>query len=124
MKTFILSVALFFAVAGFAFAADEPSVPGTYISKKDSKEYLTLYPDGKFVLKQRTTPPEPGKPFVELTGKYNKINDKINLTLDDGGEASGTLKGNNFEDGDGTVWVKQGTEVHELQRPKRQKLFK
>ncbi|MEN6437674.1 MAG: hypothetical protein ABFD97_03730 [Syntrophobacter sp.] len=124
MKTFILSVTLFFALVGFAFAAEEPTVPGTYVSKKDSKEYLTLYPDGKFMLKQRATPPDPEKPFVEVTGRYFKNGENVTLTLDDGGEASGKLKGNNFEDSDGAVWAKQGSEVKELQRPKRLKIFK
>lgn len=124
MKRFVLSVTLFFALAGFAFAADEPTVPGTYISKKDSKEYLALYPDGKFALKQRVTPPNPSKPFMEITGKYRQSGEDLILMLNDGGEASGKLKGNTFEDSNGTAWVKQGTEVHELQRPKRQKLFR
>ncbi|MFZ2446612.1 MAG: hypothetical protein WAW37_09650 [Syntrophobacteraceae bacterium] len=110
MRTTILAVVLFFALAGFCMSAEEPTIPGTYVSKQDSKEYLALYPDGTFILKQRKKPPEIENPFVEIPGKYRIVGEDITLTLTDGGEAIGKIKDNKFEDAGGAIWVKQGSE--------------
>ncbi|MEM5789247.1 MAG: hypothetical protein AAGU11_18185 [Syntrophobacteraceae bacterium] len=124
MKAVAVALALLFGMVGICVSADIPSSYGTYISKKDSKEYLTLDPQGTFVLKQRKVPPEMSNPFVELTGRYAISGDDLTLILSDGGEATGKLKGNTFVDSEGTPWIKQGSETFDLQRPKRLKTFK
>ena len=111
MKAAILSVVLFFALAGFCISAEEQApAHGTYISKQDSKEYLSLYPDGAFMLKQRKSPPDLENPFMEISGRYAISGETLTLKLTDGGEASGKLKDQKFVDSDGTIWVKQGSE--------------
>ena len=124
MKKSIFALVFFFALAGLCFSAEAPTIPGTYISKQDSKEYLTLSPNGTFLLKQRKLPRDQANPFAEISGKYSVSGEAITLRLDDGGEASGKLKGNNFEDSDGVVWEKQGSKASGVQRPKRLKTFK
>jgi hypothetical protein len=127
MKKTLLSAipaTVFFLLLAFCCQAGEPpqTPSGTYISKADSKEYLSLYPDGTFFLKQRKPRPDIESPFKEITGKYRLSGEDIKLELPDGGEASGKIKGNTFEDGDGKPWVKQGTElpppVERAKRPK------
>lgn len=123
MKTVLIALVFFFASAGLCISAEEQSIHGTYISKGDPKEYLSLYPDGSFVLKQRKNPPQLEDPFEELTGKYSLSGESLKLQLKDGGEATGKLKDNKFEDDGGAVWAKQGTEKPKpLDRPKRSKI--
>ena len=74
---------------------------------KDAKEYLTLYPNGTFFLKQRKSPPDLEHPFAELNGTYIMNGEVITLELSDGGKAEGKIKGNTFEDGQGKPWLKQ-----------------
>ena len=111
MKAAILAIVLFFALAGFCISAEErTTIHGTYISSRDSKEYLSLQPNGTFMLKQRKMPPDLENPFMEINGRYGLSGESLTLTLTDGGEASGKLKDNKFEDSDGVIWVKQGSE--------------
>ncbi len=117
MKSAILAILLVFSLAGFCAGADQDTTAGTYISKKDSKEYLILHPDGSFALKQRRMPPSMENPFVELTGKYSVKGEELTLKLPDGGEATGKLAGNTFEDSEGVVWIKEGSQRFELKRP-------
>jgi hypothetical protein len=122
MKGILIAVLFTFVVTGICFAApDQPDMIGTYINKKDSKEYITFSAGGSFYLKQRTTPFDPNKPFMEVNGKYEKNGDTITLKLPDGGEASGTMKGSTFEDSGGASWVKEGSEEKKVERPKRMK---
>lgn len=121
MRKIALACILCFVLATPCYSDDQPSVHGNYINKQDNKEYLTLYPDRTFHLKQRTKPADISKPFMELSGKYEIQGEDITLKLSDGGEASGKLKDNTFEDSDGGSWVKEGTERFKLERPKRMK---
>lgn len=120
MRTILIAVALMFALTGLSIAAEEQqSIYGIYVSKGDSKEYLSLLSDGSFSLKQRKKPPDMNDPFEELRGRYQLSGETLTLELEDGGEATGKLKDNKFEDGDGQVWVKQGTEKPKpVERPK------
>jgi hypothetical protein len=118
MKGILFAALFIFIASGICVAADQPDLVGTYISKKDSKDYLTLSPDGSFYLKQHKAPPDPMNPYLEVSGRYEKVGDTLKLKLPDGGEATGTMKGNTFEDGSGVSWVKEGTEVNKLERPK------
>ena len=115
MKRILIVAAVFLCLAGTGIAADFVSLNGTYVSKKDAKEYLSLYTDGTFMLRQRKMPPSPEIPFVELSGKYEiRGEGKIALLLPDGGEATGTVTDNTFEDAQGTKWVKAGSEQREM----------
>jgi hypothetical protein len=124
-KMFILGIsatAVLLSAVLCCIAADVPPVTGTYISKDDPKEYLSLYPDGTFFLKQRKQIPDIEAPFREYTGKYRIIGEDIKLETSDGGESSGKLKGNTFEDSQGRPWVKQGSEPpRPVERAKREK---
>jgi hypothetical protein len=114
MKRILFALAILVCLAGTCIAEDLASVSGNYVSKKDGKEYLRLYPDGTFVLRQRKIPPSIDAPFEELTGKFSIRGEKITFNLSDGGEASGTLKNNTFEDVEGTPWVKEGSEQRQM----------
>ncbi len=117
MKSSVFAVLFFFALSGLCAGADQGTAAGTYISKRDSKEYLTLQPDGSFFLKQRKMPPDMEHPFMEVSGKYTLKGEELKLILPDGGEASGKLVDNIFQDSEGIEWVKQGSQRFELKRP-------
>jgi hypothetical protein len=121
MKSIMLAVIVIFIAAGFCLAADQSGMIGTYINKSDNKEYITFSANGTFYLKQHKFPPDPLAPFMEVNGKYAKSGDTVTLTLPDGGEGTGTIKGNIFEDNKGVNWVKEGSEEHKVERPKRLK---
>ncbi len=119
MKTAAFALFLLFATVGLCLSAEDQVIHGTYVSKGDPKEYFSLYPDGTFILKQRRNPPDIENPFIELSGKYTVSGETLKLILNDGGEASGKLKENKFEDQSSTIWTKQGTEKPKpLDRPK------
>lgn len=129
MKRIILAALFVLAAASFCAAADDTAndkaaAAGTYISRQDSKEYITLYADGTFHLKQRKKPAQMDNPFTEISGKYWLNGENINLILPDGGQGAGKLKGNVFEDSDGNNWVKEGTEKHKVETPKPMKPMK
>jgi len=129
MKRIVLAALFVLAVATFCAAADEKAdekaaAAGTYINKADSKEYITLYADGTFHLRQRKKPAQLDNPFAEISGKYWLNGENINLILTDGGEGSGKLKANIFEDSDGNSWVKEGTGRRPVERPKPMKPIK
>lgn len=122
MKGILFAVLFTFVATGICLdAAAQSDQIGTYINKKDSKEYITFSVGGTFYLKQHTTPFDPNKPFMEVTGKYEKNGDTITLKLPDGGEATGTMKGSTFEDSAGVSWAKEGSDDKKVERPKRMK---
>jgi hypothetical protein len=82
-------------------------VAGTYVNKA-GKEYLKLNADGSFFIKLRKKPADPGDPFLTTSGKYRVVGDQVQLELEGGGEASGTIKGTTFVDNEGISWVKEG----------------
>lgn len=102
--------AMVLVLLGFlpGFAGSESPMKVTYINKAD-QEYLTLNPDGTFYLKLRKKPADLANPFMTATGRYIITGEDITLNLDDGGEASGKIKGNTFVDNEGKTWVKEGT---------------
>lgn len=108
-KIFPAFIALLLLAVFSGAAHSQSPAAGTYINSEDSKEYLTLYPNGTFFLKQRKVPQNLEHPFEDLTGTYKMNGDAITLELGDGGEAEGKIKNNVFEDGQGKPWVKQGT---------------
>ena len=114
MKRILIALAILVCLAGTCIGQDLASVTGTYVSKKDSKEYMRLELNSTFVIRQRKVPPNVESPFEEISGKYSIKGDKITFSLPDGGEASGTLKDNTFEDAQGTKWVKEGTEQRQM----------
>lgn len=123
MKKGLILIIFLLGFAGIGFCADPSSVAGTYLNKDDNKQYLVLHADGTFALKQRTQPPDPMNPFTEISGKFLINGEDLTLNTSDGGQASGKMKDNTFEDSDGKVWVKEGSEApSKLERPKRQKL--
>jgi hypothetical protein len=101
-------LALIFFMGSYCLAAPESTVSGTYINKTD-KEYLTLHPDSRVSLKLRKKPPDLENPFQTLTGTYRLSGEEIIFEFEDGGEASGTIKGNEFIDNEGKTWLKEGT---------------
>jgi len=121
MKSIIFASLFIFIATGICLAADQSDLIGTYINKRDAKQYLTLSADGSFYLKQRSSPFDPNKPFIEISGKYEKNGDKVTLKLPDGGEATGTMKGNTFEDAGEVSWTKEGSEAQKVERPKHQR---
>lgn len=123
MKCIMLAAVFMFLATGICLAAEQQELIGTYISKSDSKDYLSLSADGSFYLKQHRSPPNPDNPLMEVSGKYEKKDDKLTLKLSDGGEATCTIKGQTIEDAKGTVWVKEGSEVNKVEHPKRLKWY-
>ena len=115
MKRILVALAILVCLAGTCIGQDLASVSGTYVSKKDSKEYLRLELDSTFVIRQRKIPPSVESPFEEISGKYSIRGDKVTFSLPDGGEASGTLKDNTFEDAQGTKWLKEGSQQPQMQ---------
>jgi hypothetical protein len=92
----------------FSLAGSETVATGTYVNKAD-KEYLTLNADGTFYIKLRKKPADPVDPFLNTYGIYRMNGDVVELELEGGGEASGSIKGSNFIDNEGKTWVKEGT---------------
>ncbi|HOV84938.1 MAG TPA: hypothetical protein PLM79_01140 [Syntrophobacteraceae bacterium] len=84
---------------------------GTYVRIGDSKEYLTLSPDGTFFLKQRKKPSDLANPFQTITGHYQIQGTEIILRLPGGGEATGKIQENIFEDSDGKKWAKDKSKI-------------
>lgn len=109
MKRLMLTVAAL--VFGAVFASvlyAQSTAPGTYYSKLNDKEYLTLNADGTFVLKQQSEPYNPDHPYLQYSGRYSVAGSDLTLTLNNGGEAKGKLEGNVFTDSIGKSWVKDG----------------
>jgi hypothetical protein len=123
MKNAVFATLLLICFAGVSIAADPASVAGTYISQRDNKQFITLYPDSTFHIKQRKKPADLDNPFIEISGKYILDGETLKLMLDDGGTASGQLKANTFEDTQGDKWVKPGTEEQNMERPKRHRNY-
>ncbi|MGC9964794.1 MAG: hypothetical protein ABSE08_05265 [Syntrophobacteraceae bacterium] len=123
MKNAAIATALLICFTISSFAADLSSASGTYINKRDKTQFITFYPDATFHLKQRKQPPDVENPFIELSGKYELNGETVKFILQDGGTGTGQLKANAFMDGQGDIWVKQGTDDQGVQRPKRHKYF-
>lgn len=123
MKNAILVIAFLVCFTGSSVAADFTAASGTYISQKDNKEVLILYPDATFHLKQRKKPPDIDNPFIELSGKYELTGETVKLILQDGGTGTGQLKGNVFQDTQGDMWIKQTDVQQNVQRPRRQRIY-
>ncbi len=124
MKRLLIAAAILVSMAGTCIGQDLASVAGNYVSQKDSKEYLNLGLDGTFILRQRKIPPSIENPFEELSGKYSIRGERINFSLANGGEASGTLKDNVFEDTQGTKWVKEGSQQPQMKIVPHQPIHK
>ncbi|MHC1726869.1 MAG: hypothetical protein AB9866_12830 [Syntrophobacteraceae bacterium] len=125
MKRTLLLVLLLLCFAGTSIAADVADITGKYISKQEVKEYIMLYPDRTFHLKQRRIPASIENPFVEISGKYRVMGNTVILMLPDQGKGEGEgslkLEGNTLEDDEGTKWVKEGSEHKPVERAKRLK---
>jgi len=106
-RIILMSAVLVLLVASCVLAGSEPNISGTYINKAD-KEYLTLNSDGTFYIKLRKKPVDLVDPFLSTYGTYTVVAGEVMLELEGGGEASGTIKGNNFIDNEGKTWVKEG----------------
>ena len=117
MKYIVFALALLICFPVPSSAVDLTQVSGTYFSQRDNTQFLTLRPDGTFVLKQRKKPPDPENPFVEFAGSYALNGDTVTLKLDDGGKADGHVKGDVFTDGQEEQWVRKGEEK-DVVRPK------
>ncbi len=118
MKKIVSGLILLIFWISPTLAADMSAVAGVYLNQRDDTQFLTLRPDASFVLRQRKKPPDKDNPFVEFNGNYEINGETISLKLADGGQALGQLKGNVFTDGQGEIWVKRGTEQHNVTRPK------
>lgn len=90
-----------------ASATTAASVAGTYVSPQNSREYLTLRPDGTFTLKQQSKPYNIEHPYMTFEGSFKMEGEKVMLLLRDGGEATGKIQDNAFVDTDGKPWMKQ-----------------
>lgn len=107
MKALFLALMALLLLSDFSGPAySQSTVSGTYVNK-ESKEYLTLYPNGTFFLKNRKSPADVQHPFEDLSGTYMVNGETITLQLSDGGTADGKIKGNVFEDSQGKPWLKQ-----------------
>jgi hypothetical protein len=124
MRNIVFAMALLICFAVPGISADLSPVSGVYLSQRDDTQFLTLRPDATFVLKQRKTPPDKDKPFIEFSGNYQLNGETITLLLSDGGTAEGQLKGSVFTDSQGDAWVKRNTEQQNVVRPKYKSLFR
>jgi hypothetical protein len=117
MRYIVFALALLICFPALSSAVDLAPVSGTYFSQRDNTQFLTLRPDGTFVLKQRKKPPDPDNPFVEFSGSFAFNGDTVTLKLDDGGKADGHVKGDVFTDAQNEAWTKKGEEK-DVVRPK------
>lgn len=125
MRRILLTLAFLVCMAGAGAAAELTDIAGRYISKQEPKEYIMLYADGTFHLKQRRVPASIENPFMEVSGRFRVEGDSVVLMLssDNKGEATAMLKlqRNTMEDDEGTKWVKEGSEHKPVERAKRLK---